>query len=216
MIRQPVVRKNKNRLIFYHSGFSFDTMQTNKLLQIISLAIAGFFNLYLGLMYLPSSEIAGFPLAATILGIICILGACFLGYHEIKNYNTASPLLKRSLVIPLALAGLLVLYNGLQFMRLFGFTKISFVTMAAGMGLCICALVLSQGEKSEDIRFYRTLLTAMIGGGIMCIGIEGILTKVKSTLMLSYGIVFVGIIILCIALYLAYQQFGQYDIKLRD
>ena len=191
-------------------------MQTNRLLLIVSLSIAGIFSLYLGMVFLPSADIAGFPLIATALGIFCMLGACFLVYVEVKKYDTSSPLQKQALVIPLALAGLLVLYNGLEFMRLFGFGSISVVTMIIGMGLCLCALALSYGEKDETIRFYRTFITAMIGCGILGIGMEGILSKVKSILMLSYGIVFVSIIILCIALYLAYQQFGHYDIKLRE
>jgi len=189
-------------------------MQTSRLLLIVSLAIAGIFNLYLGLSYLPSNDVAGLSIPATILGIICVLGAGFLGYREIRNYDTASPLVKQSLVIPLALAGILILYNGVEFIRLFGFDGIAFVTVVVGMGLCLCALALSYGEKDETIRFYRILITSMIGVGILCIGIEGILTDVKSILMLSYGIVFVSIIVLCIALWLAYQQFGQYDIRL--
>lgn len=191
-------------------------MQTNKLILIVSLALAGLYNLYLGLVVLPLSEIAQYSIVATIFGILCFLGAAVLAYREIKSIDTRLPITNKVLIVPLALAGLLILYNGLQFIRLFGFAGISIVTIVAGMCICVCALVLSLREKDENIRFYRTLLTASIGGGIMCIGIEGTLTETKSTIMLFYGVVFFSIIILCIAFYLAYQQFGQYDIKLRE
>jgi|WetSurMetagenome_2_1015567.scaffolds.fasta_scaffold514740_2 hypothetical protein len=191
-------------------------MQTNKLILIISLALAGLFNLYLGLVFLPSIESGWFPLVAIVLGCCCVLIAIIVAYREFKNLNTPFLLTKQVLVIPLALAGLLILNYGLAFLRVFGFSTITVATMIVAMIVCICALVFSFGEKDGTIRFFQIAITAMIGVGIMAIGMTGLLFEDSGRIgMVYYSVVFVSIIILCIALYLAHKEYGSYDIRLR-
>ena len=191
-------------------------MQTNKLIRIISLALAGLFNLYLGLVYLPSIGSGLFPLAAIALGGCCVLIAIIVAYREFKNLDTPFLLTKQVLVIPLALAGLLILNYGMAFLRVFGFSTITVATMIVAMVVCICALVFSFGETDGTIRFFRIAITALIGVGIMAIGMTGLLIEDSGRIgMVYYSVVFVSIIILCIALYLAHKEYGSYDIKLR-
>jgi hypothetical protein len=191
-------------------------MQTNKLIRIISLALAGLFNLFLGLVYLPSIESGWFPLVAIVLGCCCVLIAIIVAYRDFHNLDTPFPLTKQVLVIPLALAGLLILNYGMAFLRVFGFSTITVATMIVAMVVCVCALVFSFGEEDGTIRLFRIAITAMIGVGIMAIGMKGLLIEDSGRIgMVYYSVVFVSIIILCIALYLAHKEYGSYDIKLR-
>jgi len=191
-------------------------MQTNEPIQIISLVVAGLFNLYLGLVYLPSIESGWFPLAAIALGGCCVLIAVIVAYREFKNLDTPFPLTKQVLVFPLALAGLLTLNYGMAFLQLSGFSSISVATMIIAMVVCVCALVFCFGEEEGTIRFFRIVITAMIGVGIMAMGIKGLLIEDSGRIgLVYYSVVFFSIIILCIALYHAHKEFGHYDIKLR-
>lgn len=124
---------------------------------------------------------------------------------------------KQILIIPLALAGLYILNLGMRALHVSGFSNFAFAAVVIGIGISLCALILTFREDGSSIKFFRIVITAMIGAGIMLMGMTGLLTDAKGMLLtLYYSIVFVSIIILCIALFLAYREYGHYDIKLRE
>jgi hypothetical protein len=93
---------------------------------------------------------------------------------------------KTVIIIPLALAGLAILNIGMRLLNTSGFNRFSFVPVVMGIALSVCALILAYKEKGETIRFFRIIITAMIGVGIMVTGITGILTEATGLLLMVY------------------------------
>jgi hypothetical protein len=124
---------------------------------------------------------------------------------------------KQILIVPLALAGLYILFLGMRFVKASGFTITALTVFIAGLGLCLAVLALSFREQGENIAYFRILVTSMIGVGTLTIALTGIGDEPTSAAVRPYyAIFFLSIIILSIAFYLAYRQFGHYEIKLRD
>ncbi|NMB78320.1 MAG: hypothetical protein GYA23_04425 [Methanomicrobiales archaeon] len=123
---------------------------------------------------------------------------------------------KKTLIIPVALVGLYILYLGMRYVKASGFTGTALAVFIAGLALCFGVLVLTFREEGESIAFFRILITSMIGGGTLIIALTGIGGEPTSTAVRPYyAIFFLSIIILSIALWLAYRQYGHFDIKLQ-
>jgi hypothetical protein len=124
---------------------------------------------------------------------------------------------KHDLITLLALVGLFSFFYGEHIFELAGPNKTSFLALVLGLGLCLCALILTWREKDKSIRFGRILLIAMIGLGICSVGFAGMGMKEKGSLaLLYYTLVLASIIILCIALWFGYREFGHCEISLRN
>jgi hypothetical protein len=125
--------------------------------------------------------------------------------------------LNRKVVItPLAMVGLYVLLEGTKLISKFGFTTLSLGTLLAGAGLCLCVLILTFREQGDTINFFRIFITIGLGSGIMIITLQGLLHTPAKQATVYYGLGLASLLILCIAFWLAYQEYGHYDIKLRD
>ena len=124
---------------------------------------------------------------------------------------------KRALIIPLALVGMFTLYQGMRYVKISGFTGTALAIFITGLVLCFAVLFLTFREEGESIAFFRICITSLIGAGTLIIALTGIGDEPTSAAVRPYYVVFfLSIIILCIALYLAYQQFGHYEINLRE
>jgi hypothetical protein len=122
---------------------------------------------------------------------------------------------KTVFIITLALAGLAILNFGMRLLYTSGFNWFSLAAVGMGIGISLCALILTYNETGGTISFFRIIITAMVGVGIMVMGIMGVLTDATGMLLtVYYSIVFVSIVILCIALVMAYHEFMSNDINL--
>jgi hypothetical protein len=123
---------------------------------------------------------------------------------------------KQVLITPLAMIGFYVLLEGTKLINTFGFTTLSLGTLLVGAGLCLYVLILTLREKDETNNFFRIFLTIGLGFGIMIIVLEGLLHTPAKQATVYYGLGLASVLILCIAFWLAYMEYGHCEISLRN
>jgi len=123
---------------------------------------------------------------------------------------------KQVLITPLAMIGFYVLLEGTKLINSFGFTTLSLGTLLAGAGLCLCVLILTFREQDETNIFFRIFLTMGLGFGIMIIVLQGLLDTPAKQATVYYGLGLASVLILCIAFWLAYKEYGHCEISLRN